>query len=68
LSQAFCFPYCGTSGNDADAYNNRGLIYQQLNDNQKAINYFRQAAKLYQQKNNQTWYKNSLDRLKELVQ
>jgi hypothetical protein len=26
----------------------------------------RQAAKLYQQQNNQTWYKNSLDRLKEL--
>jgi serine/threonine protein kinase len=50
----------------AIAYNNRGLIYQQLNDNEKAINDFRQAAKLYQQQNNQTWYKNSLDRLKEL--
>jgi hypothetical protein len=37
-----------------------------LGDNQRAINDFRQAAELYQQKNNQTWYQNSLDRLKEL--
>jgi len=42
------------------------LSYRNLNDNQNAINDFRQAAKLYQQQNNQTWYQKSLDRLKEL--
>jgi tetratricopeptide (TPR) repeat protein len=47
-------------------YYNRGLIYKELNDNEKAIKDFRQATKLYQQQNNQTWYQNSLDRLKEL--
>ncbi|MBE9071399.1 tetratricopeptide repeat protein [Microcystis sp. LEGE 08355] len=47
-------------------YYNRGLRYKELNDNEKAIKDFRQAAKLHQQQNNQTWYKNSLDRLKEL--
>ncbi len=47
-------------------YNNRGLIYKELNDNEKAIKDFRQAAKLHRQQNNQTWYQNSLDRLKEL--
>jgi tetratricopeptide (TPR) repeat protein len=50
----------------ADAYYSRGLIYKELNDNEKAIKDFRQATKLYQQQNNQTWYQNSLDRLKEL--
>ncbi|MDB9411076.1 serine/threonine-protein kinase [Microcystis aeruginosa] len=47
-------------------YYNRGLIYKELNDNEKAIKDFRQAAKLHRQQNNQTWYQNSLDRLKEL--
>jgi tetratricopeptide (TPR) repeat protein len=54
------------SSDDADAYYNRGLSYKNLNDNQNAINDFRQATKLYQQQNNQKWYQNSLDRLKEL--
>jgi serine/threonine protein kinase len=47
-------------------YYNRGLIYKELNDNEKAIKDFRQASQLHRQQNNQTWYKNSLDRLKEL--
>jgi Tfp pilus assembly protein PilF len=47
----------------ANAYYNWGLINKNLGNNQKAISDFRQAAKLYQQQNNQTWYKNSLDRL-----
>ncbi|MCZ8119684.1 MAG: tetratricopeptide repeat protein [Microcystis sp. LE18-22.4A] len=47
-------------------YYNRGLIYKELNDNEKAIKDFRQASQLHRQQNNQTWYQNSLDRLKEL--
>ena len=44
---------------------NRGISKFNLGDNQGAINDFRQAAKLYQQQNNQEWYQSSLDRLKE---
>jgi tetratricopeptide (TPR) repeat protein len=50
----------------AHAYYSRGLSYKNLNDNQNAINDFRQAAKLYKYENNQEWYQNSLDKLKEL--
>ena len=52
--------------NLAVPYYNRSLIYKELNDNEKAIKDFRQAAKLYQQQNQMQDYQDALNRLKEL--
>jgi len=51
---------------DAYAYYNRGNSKKALKDYRGAITDFRQAAKLFQQYNNQTYYQRSLARIKEL--
>jgi tetratricopeptide (TPR) repeat protein len=46
LSKAFCFPCYGTSANDAEAYNNRGVAKSDLGDKQGAIADYNQAIRL----------------------
>jgi tetratricopeptide (TPR) repeat protein len=52
---------------DPDTYYVRGILKaKKLKDSAGAIEDFRQAAKLYRQKGNQEWLKNSISRLEEL--
>lgn len=50
----------------ADAYYNRALAYLQLNNKEKAIADFQQAAELYEKLGRKSSYQDALDRLKEL--
>ena len=52
--------------NYANAYYNRGLAYQQLGENQRALADFREAARLYQQQGNTTGYQKANDRIRQL--
>ena len=54
--------------NYAVAYYNRGFAYIILGDKQAAITDFQEAAKLYQQQGDNTWYRKALDRISELQQ
>ena len=52
--------------NFAHAYYNRGNSYQKLAENQRALADFREAARLYQQQGNTTWYQKANDRIRQL--
>ena len=54
------------NSNYAHAYYNRGLVYQKLRDKQQALADFREAARVYQQQGNTTWYQNANDRIRQL--
>ncbi|OSO87561.1 hypothetical protein B7O87_14905 [Cylindrospermopsis raciborskii CENA303] len=54
--------------NYGNAYYNRGLARYELGDKQGAIADFQKAADLYQKQGRDEWYRDALDRIREIQQ
>ncbi|MBW4457302.1 MAG: tetratricopeptide repeat protein [Nostoc indistinguendum CM1-VF10] len=50
----------------AQAYGNRGIVYNQIGNKQKAIENFQQAVQMFQAQNNTNGYEQAIKLLKQL--